>query len=86
MADIIEMMSFGDKKPRLILAGVVLFYFAMAELFLLVLPQPREALHYMVAGAFATGVSLLAAFVLYALGRIPAETILRTFRRSGQSS
>jgi multisubunit Na+/H+ antiporter MnhB subunit len=79
-------MVLGERKPALVLSGVVLFYLAMAELFLAALPQPREPLQYMVAGAFATAVSLLVAFVLYATGRIAPETILRTVRRSGQSS
>jgi hypothetical protein len=81
-----DMVSLGDKKPSFIFAGVVLSYFGIAGLFLVMLPQPREPLQYMAAGAFATAVSLLVALVLYALGRIPAETILRTVRRSGQPS
>ncbi len=64
----------------------VLFYAAMAGVFLLALPHPREAIHYMVAGAFATGLSLLAAFVMCAFERINPELILRTVRRSAQSS
>ena len=64
----------------------VLFYAAMAGVFLLALPHPREAIHYMVAGAFATGLSLLVAFVLCAFGRINPELIVRTVRRSAQSS
>lgn len=80
------MMLFSDKKRPFILAGTALFYVAMAELFLLALPRPREPIHYMVAGAFATGVSLLAWFVCYVLGRIAPALIVRIVRRSGQSS
>ena len=63
-----------------------LFYAAMAGLFLLALPHPREAIHYMVAGAFACGLSLLAAFVLCAFGRIKPQLTVRTVRRSAPSS
>lgn len=74
------------KKPALISAGGVLFYLAMAKLFLAIVPEPREPLQYMVAGAFATAISLLIASAAYALGYISPEVILRTVRRSGQSS
>jgi hypothetical protein len=82
----IKIVTQSDRKHAFILAGVVLFYLIMAEMFLLALPEPREPLQYMVAGAFATAVSLLVAFVLYALGRISPELIVRTVRRSAQSS
>ena len=74
------------RKCAFVCGGAVLFYVAMASLFLALLPQPRVPVHYMVAGAFATGVSLLAAFVCYILGFIPASTILRIVRRSAQLS
>jgi hypothetical protein len=86
MIDMMKIVTLRDKKPALWLAGGVLFYLGMAALFLLVLPKPIEALQYMVAGAFATAVSLLVAFVLYALGCISPELIVRTVRRSAQSS
>jgi hypothetical protein len=79
------MMTLRKRKSVVVCAAVVLFYVGMAELFLMVLPQPRESLHYMVAGAFATGVSLMVAFVIYALGGIDPEIIVRTVRRSAQS-
>jgi hypothetical protein len=79
-------MTLRNQKPAFILGGIVLFYFAAAELFLLAVPQPREPLQYMVAGAFATGISLLVAFAVYALGRFSLGTTARTARRSAQSS
>jgi hypothetical protein len=79
-------MPLRNKLPLLVIPGAVLFYLAMGGLFLLALPQPREPLQYMVAGAFATGISLLGVFVLYALGRISPSLIGRTVRKSGQSS
>jgi hypothetical protein len=79
-------MPLRDKKLAMIVAGVVLFYLAMAEVFLLALPKPHEPLQYMVAGAFATAISLLVPFVLYALGRLSPATIARTVRGSGRSS
>ena len=54
----------------LFLAGAAVFYPAAARLFLLALPQPREPLQYMVAGAFATAVTLLGAFLVHALSRV----------------
>ncbi|MDR3701031.1 MAG: hypothetical protein P4L56_15395 [Candidatus Sulfopaludibacter sp.] len=74
------------RKSAAVCILFVLFYAAMAGVFLVALPHPREAIHYMVAGAFATGLSLLAAFVLCAFGRIDPELIVRIVRRSGQSS
>jgi len=79
-------MPIGARRLALLLGGALLFYSAMADLFLLMLPQPREPVHYMVAGAFATGISLLVAFVLCAIGRISPATIVRIVRRSAQSS
>lgn len=79
-------MTLRKKKRVAVSAAVVLFYVGLAQLFLMVIPQPREAIHYMVAGAFATGVSLMGAFVIYALGGIDPELIVRTVRRSSQSS
>lgn len=81
-----ELMKVPGMKSALISAGVVLFYLAMAKLFLSIVPEPREPLQYMVAGAFATAISLLIAFICYALGFISPEVILRTVRRSAQSS
>jgi polyferredoxin len=75
-----------NRKSAVVCALIVLFYSGLAGVFLLAMPQPRQAIHYMVAGAFATGVSLLVAFVLYAFGRINPEFLLRTVRRSAQSS
>ncbi len=82
----IVIVPLSDKKSPFVFAGVVLFYLTIAEMFLMALPEPIEPLEYMVAGAFATGISLLLAFVLYAVGCISPEVILRTVRRSAQSS
>ena len=79
-------MQFKRVKPAIFPCGAVLFYLAMAKMFLLALPGPREPLHYMVAGAFATAVSLLVAFALYTLGRFSPDLNVRIVRRSGQSS
>lgn len=79
-------MTMRNKKPGFVWALILCLYIASAGLFLMVIPQPREALQYMVAGAFATGVSLALAFVLYVLGGIDPELIVRTVRRSAQSS
>ena len=79
-------MVLRDKKPAYVWTVILALYVAMAGLFLMIIPQPREALQFMVAGAFATGVSLLVAFALYALGRINPEVVVRTVRRSAQSS
>ena len=79
-------MRLRERLPLLIIPGAILFYLAAAGLFLLALPQPREPLQYMVAGAFATAISLLALFVLYAFGRITPAALARTVRRSAQSS
>lgn len=54
------------KRPALLIAGMVLLYFAMAVVFLLAMPGRRGPFEYLVAGAFATGVCLLAGFGLYA--------------------
>ena len=75
-----------DRKPLLIIPGAILFYFAMAGMFILALPKPHEQLQFMVAGAFATAMSLLAVFVLYAFGRLMPAAIARTVRRTEQSS
>jgi len=77
-------MTLRDKKPLLILPGAVLFYLGVAGLFLLALPKPHEQLQYMVAGAFATAISLLSVFVLYAFGRLTPATISRAVRRNSQ--
>ena len=60
------MRRFGG-KAAVFLAAALVFYPLMAELFLLALPKPREPLQYMVAGAFATAVTLLGAFVVHAV-------------------
>ncbi len=79
-------MTLRDKKPGFVWTAILSFYAGMAGIFLMMIPEPREALQFMVAGAFATGVSLFVAFVLYVSGRINPETIVRTVRRSAQSS
>ena len=79
-------MKLRNKKPGFVWTLILCLYFASAGAFLLIIPQPREALQFMVAGAFATGISLAVAFVLYAIGGIDPELIVRTARRSVQSS
>jgi hypothetical protein len=74
------------RKPALICAGGVLFYLVLAKLFLAIVPGPREPIQYMVAGAFATAITLGVAFVCYALGFIAPEKLLRTVRRSARPS
>lgn len=79
-------MALRDRKPLLLIPGAFLFYLAAAGLFLLALPKPHEQLQYMVAGAFATAMSLLAVFVLYAFGRLTPAAFARTVRRNERSS
>lgn len=54
------------KRSALLLAGFAVLYFAMAAVFVLAMPVARGPFEYLVAGAFATGVCLLAGFALYA--------------------
>ena len=80
-------MILGRGKSAAVCILFVLFYAAMAGVFLLALPHPRETIHYMVAGA-----SLLPAFRCWQrLYYAPSDgsirnSIVRTVRRSAQSS
>jgi FtsH-binding integral membrane protein len=68
-------------RPAALIAGLVVLYVGMAVVFLLAIPTPREPFAYLVAGAFATGICLMATFAIYA-----KSTLGRTSRRNGRSS
>ncbi len=80
------MMILSGKRRAFVCAAAVVLYIAAAGAFLLVLPHPLAALQLMVAGAFATALALIAAFLLCALCRVSPGALARTARRSAQSS
>jgi hypothetical protein len=65
------------KHPALLISAFAVLYIAMAAIFILAMPAARGPFEYLVAGAFATGVCLLAGFALYA-----RAAFLRRNRRS----
>ena len=58
------------RRPGLLLGGTVFLFVFLAGLMLLVLPHPHQPFTYLVAGTFATGISLFVVFVLFVARRL----------------
>ena len=69
------------KRPAVLITGVLIFYPALAILFLMFMPQPLGPLAYLVAGAFAAAICLVVGFVMHA-----RSASARTVRKNERSS
>ena len=56
-------MTLEIKPPVILIAGLILIFAALIGLLLWVIPGERHAFDYMVAGTFATAITLLAVFL-----------------------
>lgn len=68
------------KRPAVLITGLLIFYPALAILFLMFMPQPLGTLAYLVAGAFSAAICLAIGFVMH------ARSTPRTARKSERSS
>lgn len=60
---------FAGKKLTHLIAGMALLFVASAGLLVLILPGGRQAIDYLIAGTFATAISLAVGLALFVKGR-----------------
>ena len=61
-------------RPAILIPGLIVLYVGLAAVFLVIMPEPRSAFEYLVAGAFAAAVCLMIGFFLYAKSRLRRNT------------
>jgi len=63
-------MPVEPRRPRARVGVVLLLFPAMAALSLRAIPGAHEPLEYLIAGTFATAVSLVVIFTIFVQGRL----------------